>query len=197
MSIVKTMVGVVGVVLAVVGVSAATPGPATKSSVDPASHWAFQPVLDPAPPAVADVSWCRSPLDRFILAGLERQGRKPAPEADRRTWIRRVTLDLTGLAPTVDEIEAFVRDASPEASFERVIDRLLASPRYGERWGRHWLDVVRYADTAGETADYPVPVAWRYRNYVIDAFNADKPYFKSVSEQIAGDLLARHGARER
>jgi hypothetical protein len=196
MSIVKTMVGVVGVVLAVVGVSAATPGSATKSSVDPASHWAFQPVRDPVPPAVANASWCRSALDRFILAGLERQGCKPAPEADRRTWIRRVTLDLTGLAPSQEEIESFERDSSPQA-VEAVIDRLLASPRYGERWGRHWLDVVRYADTAGETADYPVPVAWRYRNYVIDAFNADKPYFEFISEQIAGDLLARQGARER
>ena len=196
MSIIKTMVGVVGVVLAVVGVSAATPASATKPSVDPASHWAFQPVRDPVPPAVADASWCRSALDRFILAGLERQGRKPAPEADRRTWIRRVTLDLTGLAPSQEEIESFEQDSSPNAA-EAVIDRLLASPRYGERWGRHWLDVVRYADTAGETADYPVPVAWRYRNYVIEAFNADKPYFEFVSEQIAGDLLARNGPRER
>lgn len=196
MSIVNTMLGVVGAALAVVGLWAAAPEPAAKPSVDPASHWAFQPVRNPAPPSVADVAWCRSPLDRFILAGLERQGRKPAPEADRRTWLRRVTLDLTGLAPSQEEIEAFERDSSPNA-IEAVIDRLLASPRYGERWGRHWLDVVRYADTAGETADYPVPVAWRYRNYVIDAFNADKPYFEFVAEQIAGDLLARQGSRDR
>ena len=196
MSIVNTMLGVVGAALAVVGLWAAAPEPAAKPSVDPASHWAFQPVRNPAPPSVADVAWCRSPLDRFILAGLERQGRKPAPEADRRTWLRRVTLDLTGLAPSQEEIEAFERDSSPNA-IEAVIDRLLASPRYGERWGRHWLDVVRYADTAGETADSPVPVAWRYRNYVIDAFNADKPYFEFVAEQIAGDLLARQGSRDR
>jgi hypothetical protein len=202
MSLGKTMKGVASAALAALAVSAAET-PARPASKAPASatpsaslHWAFQPVRDPVPPPVVDAGWCRTPLDRFILAALERQGRQPAPEADRRTWIRRVTLDLTGLAPTVEEIDAFERDDSPEAS-DRVVDRLLASPRYGERWGRHWLDVVRYADTAGETADYPVPVAWRYRNYVIDAFNADKPYFDFVEEQVAGDLLARQGPRDR
>lgn len=202
MSIGQTMMNLVGVALAAFGVSAAlsvagaAPGPAAKSSQDPVRHWAFQPVRESVPPGVVDEVWCRTPLDRFILAALERQGLKPAPEADRRTWIRRVTLDLTGLVPTAEEIEAFEQDASSQAA-EVVIDRLLASPRYGERWGRHWLDVVRYADTAGETADYPVPVAWRYRNYVIDAFNADKPYFEFIEEQVAGDLLARQGARDR
>ena len=189
MSIGKTMACVAFAALAALTEAAAPPG-------DPSSHWAFQPVRDPAPPEVSDPAWCRTPLDRFILARLERQGRRPAPEADRRTWLRRVTFDLTGLPPTVEEIEAFERDPSPQAA-ETVVDRLLASPRYGERWGRHWLDVVRYADTAGETADYPVPVAWRYRNYVIDAFNADKPYFRFIEEQVAGDILARRGPRER
>jgi len=205
MSLGKTMKWVASAAWAALAVSAAEPStrpvPAAAAASIPSalsapSHWAFQPVRDPAPPQVVDAGWCRTPLDRFILATLERQGRKPAPEADRRTWLRRATFDLTGLAPTVEEIDAFERDASPEA-FDRVIDRLLASPRHGERWGRHWLDVVRYADTAGETADYPVPVAWRYRNYVIDAFNADKPYFDFVQEQVAGDLLARQGPRER
>ena len=202
MSFATIRAGLVGMALALAGVSAAlpvvgaAPGAPSTLKADPAAHWAFQPISDPPPPRVVDASWCRTPLDRFILAGLERQGRKPVPEADRRTWLRRVTLDLTGLAPSVEEIEAFERDASPEAA-ETVIDRLLASPRYGERWGRHWLDVVRYADTAGETADYPVPVAWRYRNYVIDAFNADKPYFEFIEEQVAGDILARTGPRER
>jgi len=188
MSPAQTLRWLAGAALAALAAAAAGPAPA--------SHWAFQPVRDPAPPPVVDAGWCRTPLDRFLLAALERQGRKPAPEADRRPWIRRVTFDLTGLPPTVEEIEAFERDASPGA-FDRVVDRLLASPRYGERWGRHWLDVVRYADTAGETADYPVPVAWRYRNYVIDAFNADKPYFDFVQEQVAGDLLARQGPGDR
>jgi hypothetical protein len=199
MSIGKTMRGVASAALAALAVSAAGPTARHHPSAavpSAASHWAFQPVRDPVPPSVVDAGWCRTPLDRFVLAALERRGRKPAPEADRRTWIRRVTLDLTGLAPTTEEIQAFEQDLSAEA-FERVIDRLLASPRYGERWGRHWLDVARYADTAGETADYPVPVAWRYRNYVIDAFNADKPYFEFVEEQVAGDLLARRGPRDR
>ena len=120
----------------------------------------------------------------------------PQPTADKRTLIRRATFDLTGLPPTPEEVEAFLQDDSPEA-FETVVDRLLKSPAYGERWGRHWLDVVRYADTAGETADYPVPLAWRYRNYVIDAFNADKPYDEFLREQIAGDVLADQGPRER
>ena len=115
-------------------------------------------------------------------------GLTPVGLADRRVLIRRVTFDLTGLPPTPEEIDAFLADASPTA-FEKVVDRLLASPAYGERWGRYWLDVAHYADTAGETADFPVPQAYRYRDYVIDAFNADKPYDQFVREQIAGDLL--------
>ena len=159
-------------------------------------HWAFQPIRDPALPAVTDIAWCRTALDRFILARLEKDGLRPAPAADRRTLIRRATFDLTGLPPTAEDIDAFVADEAPDA-FAKLVDRLLDSPHHGEHWGRHWLDVVRYADTAGETADYPVPVAWRYRNYVIAAFNADKPYDEFLREQIAGDILARHGPRDR
>lgn len=162
----------------------------------PADHWAFQPVRNPEPPEVHRISWCRSPLDRFILARLEAAGVTPTPAADRQTLIRRVSFDLTGLPPTAEDVEAFVADPSPDA-YSRLVDRLLDSPQYGEHWGRHWLDVVRYADTAGETADYPVPAAWRYRNYVIDAFNQDKPYDEFLREQIAGDVLARKGPRER
>ncbi len=159
-------------------------------------HWAFQPVQAPQPPGVTNTAWCRTPIDRFILADLESRRVSPSRRADPRALLRRVTLDLTGLPPTATELDAFAADSSPEA-FRRVVDRLLESPHYGEHWGRHWLDVVRYADTAGETADYPVPVAWRYRNYVLDAFNTDKPYNQFLREQIAGDLLARRGPRER
>jgi hypothetical protein len=135
-------------------------------------------------------SWPRTPVDRFVLAALEGHGMSPSPPADRRTLLRRVTFDLTGLPPSPLEIEAFLNDSSPDA-YEKVVERLLGSPHYGERWGRHWLDVARYADTAGETADFPAPHAWRYRNYVIEAFNRDKPYDQFVREQIAGDVLAR------
>jgi hypothetical protein len=153
-------------------------------------HWAFQPVRQVEPPTVKEADWARSPLDRFILAGLEAKGLRPNPPADRRTLLRRAAFDLVGLPPTPEEVEAFVLDSSPDA-WEKVVDRLLASPHYGERWGRHWLDVVRYADTAGETADYPVREAYRYRNYVIAAFNQDRPYDEFIREQIAGDILAR------
>ena len=142
-----------------------------------------------------DERWVQTSIDRFILARLESLGQKPAPAADRPTLLRRMTFDLTGLPPTYAEVVAFERDRSPDA-IERVLDRLLASPQYGERWGRHWLDVVRYADTAGETADIPVPAAWHYRNYVIDAFNADLPYTEFLREQIAGDILAEKEPRD-
>jgi Protein of unknown function (DUF1549)/Planctomycete cytochrome C len=158
--------------------------------------WALDPVKDPAPPPVKDAAWPATSIDPFILAKIEERGLRPAARADRRTLIRRATFDLTGLPPTPEEIDAFLADESPGA-FAKVVDRLLASPHYGERWGRHWLDVVRYADTAGETADYPVPLAWRYRNYVIDSFNADKPYDEFLREQIAGDIIARRDSRER
>ncbi len=160
--------------------------------------WAFQPLAHSAVPRVPEtfVTWNRNPVDAFILQKLQTKGLTPAAPADRRTLLRRATFDLIGLPPTPEEIDAFLADTSPEA-FARVVDRLLASPHYGERWGRHWLDVVRYADTAGETADYPVPQARLYRDYVIDSFNKDKPYDEFLREQVAGDLLAAEGPRER
>ena len=159
------------------------------------TFWSFQPVANPAPPAVKDEAWPLSAVDRFLLARLEATGLKPAGMADKRTLLRRATFDLIGLPPTPAEVHAFLADDSP-AAFARVVERLLASPHYGERWGRHWLDVVRYADTAGETADFPVPEASLYRDYVIDAFNRDKPYDAFIREQVAGDLLARQAPRQ-
>ncbi len=150
--------------------------------------WSLQPVKDQPIPAVADAHWPLSPIDNFLLAKLEAQHLTPVAPADKRTLIRRATFDLTGLPPTPAEIDAFLADESP-AAFEKIVDRLLTSPQYGERWGRHWLDVVRYADTAGCNSDFPVPSAFKYRNYVIDSFNQDKPYDQFVREQIAGDLL--------
>ncbi len=155
------------------------------------AHWAFQPVRDEAPPEVTDEAWPRGPIDRFILAGLEAAGLSPPEPADKRTLLRRATFDLTGLPPTPDETAAFLADESPEA-FENLIERLLASPRYGERWGRHWLDLVRYAD-ARDLIQLPPESdfreAWRYRDWVVDAFNRDLPYTEFLSRQIAGDLL--------
>jgi hypothetical protein len=145
---------------------------------------------------VKQTSWPRSSIDRFILAKLEERGLRPAPPADPRVLLRRVTFDLIGLPPTPAEVRAFLDDTSPDA-FGKVVDRLLASPRYGERWGRHWMDVVRYADTAGDNADYPVPEARLYRDYIIDSFNADKPYNQFVREQLAGDILAKEAPSER
>ncbi|MGP0062713.1 MAG: PSD1 and planctomycete cytochrome C domain-containing protein [Isosphaeraceae bacterium] len=153
------------------------------------AFWSFQPVRPRPAPAVKDRDWVRSPVDRWILAGLAAKGLHPVQPADRRTLIRRATFDLTGLPPTPEDVDAFLADASPDA-FARVVERLLASPAYGERWGRHWLDVVRYADTAGETADYPVREAYKYRDYVISAFNQDMPYDQFVREQVAGDIMA-------
>jgi mono/diheme cytochrome c family protein len=150
--------------------------------------WAFQPPRATKPPKVKAASWLKDDIDRFVLATLEAQGLKPVPDADRRTWIRRVTFDLIGLPPTVEDIEAFVQDSSPNAP-EKVVDRLLASPQFGERWGRHWLDIARYAESTGKERNIPFNYAWRYRDYVIDAFNADKPYDRFLQEQIAGDLL--------
>ncbi|MFO0801629.1 MAG: PSD1 and planctomycete cytochrome C domain-containing protein [Gemmataceae bacterium] len=160
---------------------------ADESSADIAeakNHWAFQPLRNAGIPAG------RNAIDHFIQSRLRENGVSPAPLADRRTLLRRAAFDLTGLPPTPEEAEAFLKDESPEA-YAKLIERLLASRHYGEKWGRHWLDVVRYADTAGETADFPLPEAWRYRNYVIDAFNADKPFDRFIKEQLAGDILAR------
>jgi hypothetical protein len=150
--------------------------------------WAFQPVKNVTPPEPKDLGWVHNQIDRFILAKLEEKGLKPAAEADKMALLRRATFDLTGLPPSRAEIDAFLADASPQA-FEKVVDRLLASPRYGERWGRHWLDVARYADSTGNDEDHRYPYAWRYRDYVIDSFNRDLPYNQFVREQIAGDLL--------
>src|SRR5579883_2068601 len=152
------------------------------------TFWSFQPVKDYPLPEVRNQAWVKSPIDRFILARLEEKGIRPSPRADKLTLLRRATFDLTGLPPTQREIADFLADDSPQA-FARVVDRLLASPRYGERWGRHWLDVARYADSTGADEDHRYPYAWRYRDYVIDAFNRDLPYDQFIQEQIAGDLL--------
>ncbi|MGI8989213.1 MAG: PSD1 and planctomycete cytochrome C domain-containing protein, partial [Bryobacteraceae bacterium] len=170
--------------------AAITPQLAVKKEFTPEqkAFWAFQPVKDYAPPKVANGKWARTPVDRFILAKLEENGLKPAPPADKTTLLRRATFDLTGLPPTEREIDDFVADQSPQA-FEKVVDRLLASSRYGERWGRHWLDVSRYADSTGNDEDHRYPYAWRYRDYVIESFNNDLPYDQFVREQVAGDLL--------
>ena len=158
--------------------------------------WSFQPVKEPPLPKVKNAAWPRTGVDRFILARLEAAGIRPAGDADKRTLLRRVTFDLAGLPPTPAETEAFLADESPRA-FEKVVDRLLESPRYGERWGRHWLDLARYADTSGNAADFPVPQAHRYRDWVIRCFNRDLPYDQFLREQIAGDLMVGKNAAER
>ena len=156
---------------------------------DEADLWALRPVRQvKLPTAGVDPAMVRTSVDNFILAKLAENGLKPAPSADKVTLIRRVTYDLTGLPPTPEEVEAFVNDNSPDA-YKALVDRLLDSPRYGERWGRHWLDVTRYADTAGYSNDFERPNAWRYRDYVIRSFNEDKPYDQFVLEQVAGDEL--------
>ena len=158
-------------------------------------HWAYKPVKAPVVPAVKDsAKWAKNDLDKFVLAKLEAKGLTPSPLADKRTLIRRATFDLTGLPPSPQEVNDFLADNSPGA-FGKVVDRLLASPAYGERWGRHWLDVARYADTSGDRNNNPknrtlYPFAWTYRDYVIQSFNDDKPYDQFVREQIAGDRLA-------
>ena len=154
-------------------------------------HWAFQPRKDVTPPTFApaqEKNWVKTPVDAFILEGLKKAGLKPAPQADRATLIRRVTFDLHGLPPTPEEVAAFVRDKSPNA-WEKLVDRLLASPRYGEQWGRHWLDVVRFAESDGYEYDMHRPDAYRYRDYVVQSLNDDKPYDQFVKEQLAGDEI--------
>jgi hypothetical protein len=154
------------------------------------THWSFQPVKKPGVPSVKDTSWVKTPIDTFVLAQLESKGLAPSPAADRRTLIRRLTLDLHGLPPTPEEVAAFEADRSPDAD-ARLVDRLLASPRYGERWGRHWLDVARYADSKGYvfTDERRYPFAYTYRDYVIRAFNEDLPYDQFVLQQLAADQL--------
>ncbi len=170
-------------------ISSDTAGTATGMSIE-AGHqfWSFQPVANPAIPSVSEPGWVRTPIDAFVLAKLESVGLQPAPPADRRTLIRRVTFDLIGLPPTPQEVDAFVHDPSSDA-YDKLVQRLLASPHYGIRWGRHWLDVARYADSNGLDENLAFGNAWRYRDYVVDAFNDDKPFDRFLIEQLAGDLL--------
>jgi hypothetical protein len=156
-----------------------------------ADHWSLRPLVRPALPApssTASAARCRNPIDWFIAAKLEQQSLTPAPEADRQTLIRRLAFNLAGLPPTPEEVEAFEADASPDA-YERLVDRMLASPALGERWARHWMDVVHFAETHGNDQDRPRPNAWPYRDYLIAAFNTDKPYRRFIREQVAGDVL--------
>ena len=176
----------------------AGPGAAGRPSADLAKgreFWSFRPPKKSAPPSVKRTDWPRGDIDRFLLAALEARGLAPVADADRPRLLRRVTFDLIGLPPTPEELDAFLADDSPDA-FAKVVDRLLASPRFGERWGRHWLDVARYAESSGKT-NFSYPQAWRYRDWAIASFNADKPYDRFVREQIAGDLLPAGDDRER
>ena len=159
-------------------------------------HWAWQPLSPQTPPQVANEAFVANDIDRFILAKLTEAGLQPGPDADKSSLIRRVTFDLTGLPPTPDEIAKFVDDTSADA-FEKVVDRLLKSPAFGERWGRHWLDVARYGESTGSARNIPFPHAWRYRDYVIDSFTSDKPYNQFIREQIAGDLLPANSPSEK
>jgi hypothetical protein len=156
------------------------------------NHWAYKPLKNWIVPTVQDTKWVANPVDAFVLARLEKEGMKPSPPTDKRSLIRRATYDLTGLPPTTDEVQAFVDDNSSDA-YAKVVDRLLASPQYGERWGRYWLDTARYADTKGDikqNQDVPLyPYAWTYRDYVVRSFNDDKPYNLFVREQLAADKL--------
>jgi mono/diheme cytochrome c family protein len=167
-------------------IAAASP---SRISAEQRAFWSFQPVKKAVPPAVKNKAWPRTGIDRFILAKLEAANLKPAREADKRTWIRRATLDVTGLPPDPRDVDAFVNDKSASAK-EKVVDRLLASPHYGERWARHWLDLARYSDgELGASVDTPLRNAWRYRDWVVEAFNSDLPYSTFVKAQIAADLL--------
>jgi hypothetical protein len=178
------VLAIAGIVLVSALTNAAEPSP----SADDSGWWSFAPLRRPSLPAVKDTAWPRGAIDRFILAGLEAKGLNPSPEADRRTLVRRLYFDLNGLPPAPEEIDAFVADGDLRA-YEKLVDRLLDSPHYGERWARHWLDVVRYGETHGYDKDKPRPNAWPYRDYVIRAFNSDKPYERFVQEQVAGDVL--------
>ncbi|MBS1702513.1 MAG: DUF1549 domain-containing protein [Armatimonadetes bacterium] len=172
---------------------AGAPWPSTKAPEKPkGKFWAFVAPTTPPLPTVKAKWWAQNPIDTFVLAKLEEHGLKPAPPADRRTLIRRATFDLTGLPPTPKEIDDFLKDQQPNA-FERVIDRLMATPAYGERWGRHWLDVARYADSNGLDENLVYPNAWRYRDWVINALNADMPIDRFFQEQLAGDLMPNTG----
>ncbi len=169
------------------GPARARTGPSAPSAIAAARReWSHQPVVRPPVPRVKDGRWVRNPIDAFLLARLEAERLRPAPEADRVTLIRRLSYDFTGLPPTPEDVDAFLADRAAGA-YERLVNRLLASPRYGEHWARHWLDLVRYGETNGYERDSAKPFAWRYRDYVIDAFNRDKPFDRFVREQLAGD----------
>lgn len=163
---------------------------------DAKDFWSFKPMKKTPAPKVKNAAWARTEVDRFILAALEAKGLNPVADADRASLIRRLTFDLVGLPPTPEDVDAFVNDKSPNA-LEKVVDRLLASPHYGERWGRFWLDIARYAESNGNADNTPMPEAWRYRDYVIKSFNQDKPYNRFITEQIAGDLLPAKDDAER
>ncbi len=187
------MKGLIAIVAGAVSIWAAEEAVAPLGTYKPAErrHWAFLPRGNPSPPVFNDPAarvWIKTPVDAFILAGLRKAALKPAPAAAREALLRRVSYDLLGLPPTPDEIDAFVRDRSPDA-WEKVVDRLLASPHYGEQWGRHWLDVVRFAESDGYEYDTHRPDAYRYRDYVVRSFNEDKPYDRFIREQLAGDEL--------
>jgi hypothetical protein len=160
---------------------------ASKDLAASAKHWAYVKPLRPAPPPVKHTDWVRNPIDNFVLIRLEKEGLSPSPEASKESLIRRLTLDLTGLPPTIEEVDAFAADDTPQA-YEKLVDRLLSSPHYGERWARPWLDLARYADTNGHEADRSRSI-WKYRDWVIQALNQDLPYDRFTIEQIAGDML--------
>jgi len=160
---------------------------------DSKSHWAFQPVQKQEPPKVSDPKWNKNPIDKFILDRLEKESIKPSHSADKTSWLRRVCLDLTGLPPSPEQVVIFNKDSSSNAR-QKMVESLLDSPRYGERWAQHWLDVVRYADTHGFEVNTERPNAWPYRDYVIDAFNKDTPYNRFIQEQIAGDAFGKDAA---
>ena len=183
------LVVAIGLLLALT--RAAAPSGATagdRFTPDQRKYWALQPAHRPVMPRVRRAAWVRNPIDAFVLAKMEAQTLRPSPRAEKITLLRRATFDLTGLPPTPQEVEAFLEDQSPQA-YEKVVDRLLASPHYGERWARHWLDLARYAESEGFKTDEPRPNAWRYRDYLIRSLNADKPYDRFIREQIAGDEL--------
>lgn len=191
---IRVIVGAAFLVSTSAGLALFAAAPEQSTPAEPAltaadrAHWAFRPLAHVAPPAVANDNWCRTPIDRFILHKLEALGLTPQPEADRRVLIRRVSFDLTGLPPRPAEIDAFIADTSPDA-YERLIERLLESSAYGERWAQHWLDLVRFAETDGFEHDVERPNAWRYRDWVISALNDDLPYNEFIRWQLAGDEL--------
>ncbi len=174
----------------------AVAAPAAYDEAKAKSWWAYQPVRRPAIPVVKNASWPRGDIDRFVLAGLEAKGMQPVGDADKPTLLRRVFFDLIGMPPSPETVQRFIADTSPIA-FEKIVDELLKSPQFGERWGRHWLDVARYAESTGKDLNVSFPHAWRYRDYVIASFNKDKPYDQFIREQLAGDLLPAKTASQR